>query len=67
MKILTIGTWVCGIGGTLIILTGFLSLITQQTFFGLRHAVNYFPVANSVLLLGILCLLAKQACLMRKD
>ena len=64
MKILSIGTWVCGIGGALIIITGLVSLVSQQTFFGLRHAVNYFHVANSVLLLGILCLLARQACIM---
>jgi hypothetical protein len=67
MKILTIATWICGIGGALIIITGLTSLLCQQTFFGLRHAVNYFHVANSVLLLGILCLQAKKACLQNRN
>jgi hypothetical protein len=62
MKFYSIVTWICGITAALIILTGGVSLVTGRIFFGLRHAVNYFHVANSMLLLAILCLLAKQAC-----
>jgi hypothetical protein len=67
MKLFTIVTWICGIAAALIILTGTISLVSGQIFFGLRHAVNYFHVANSMLLLAILCLLAKQACLQNKN
>jgi hypothetical protein len=67
MKFFTTVAWVCGIAAALIILTGAISLVSGEIFFGLRHAVNYFHVANSLLLLGILCLLAKQACLQNKN
>jgi hypothetical protein len=67
MKFFTIVAWFCGIAAALIILTGAISLVSGTTFFGLRHAVNYFHVANSVLLLAILCLLANQACLKNKN
>jgi hypothetical protein len=63
MKYFTIISWICGIAAALIILTGSISLVSGRIFFGLRHAVNYFHVANSMLLLAILCLLAQQACL----
>jgi hypothetical protein len=66
MKFFTIVAWVCGIAGGLIIIVGTLSLVTNITFFGLRHVVNYYHVANSILLLGILCLLAKQGCVQNK-
>jgi hypothetical protein len=67
MKFFTIVSWICGIAAALIILTGAISLVSGQIFFGLRHAVNYFHVANSILLLAILCLLANQACLQNKN
>jgi hypothetical protein len=66
MKFFVAVAWICGILGALIIITGTISLISGTTFFGLRHVVNYFHVANSILLLGILCLLAHQGCLARK-
>ena len=52
MKFFTIVAWICGIAAALIILTGAISLVSGKIFFGLRHAVNYFHVANSMLLLG---------------
>jgi hypothetical protein len=67
MKFFTTVAWICGIAAALIILTGSVSLVSGKIFFGLRHAVNYFHVANSVLLLAILCLLAQQACLKSKN
>lgn len=67
MKFFIIIAWICGIAAALIILTGAISLVSGKTFFGLRHAVNYFHVANSTLLLSILCLLAKQVCLQNKN
>jgi hypothetical protein len=66
MKFFTIVTWICGIAAAMVVLTGSISLVSGKIFFGLRHAVNYFHVANSLLLLAILCLLAKQACLQNK-
>jgi hypothetical protein len=67
MKFFTIATWICGIAAALIILTGTISLVSGKIFFGLRHALNYFHVANSLLLFAILCLLANQACLQNKN
>jgi hypothetical protein len=67
MKLFTIVSWICGIAAALIILTGAISLVSGETFFGLRRVVNYFHVANSLLLLAILCLLANQACLNKKS
>jgi hypothetical protein len=67
MKFFITVAWICGIAAALIILTGAISLVTGKIFFGLRHAVNYFHVANSTLLLAILCLMAKQACLQNKN
>ena len=67
MKLFTIVTWTCGIAAAIIILAGSISIVSGCIFFGLRHAVNYFHVANSMLLLSILCLLAKQACLQNKN
>jgi hypothetical protein len=49
-----------------IMITGSISLISGQTFFNLRHVVNYFHVSNSLLLLGILCLMARQGCIQNK-
>ena len=66
MKFFVSVAWSCGILGALIIITGTISLISGNTFFGLRHVVNYFHVANSILLLGILSVLAHQGCLSRK-
>jgi hypothetical protein len=67
MKLFVAVAWSCGILGALIIITGTISLISGITFFGLRHVVNYFHVANSILLLGILSVLAHQGCLIKKD
>jgi hypothetical protein len=67
MKFFIIVAWICGIAAALIILTGAISLVSGKIFFGLRHAVNYFHVANSILLMAILCLMAKQACLQNKN
>jgi hypothetical protein len=66
MKFFTTISWICGITAPLIILTGAVSLLSGKTFFGLRHAVNYFHVANSILLLAILCLLAHLVCLQNR-
>jgi hypothetical protein len=67
MKFFIIVAWICGIAAALIILTGGISLVSGKIFFGLRHAVNYFHVANSTLLLAILCLLANHTCLNNKN
>lgn len=67
MKLFTVAAWVCGILATLIIIIGTVSLLSGQTYFGLRHVVNYYHVANSILLLAILCVLAHQGCLLKKN
>jgi hypothetical protein len=66
MKFFILVAWICGIAAALIVLTGAISLVSGRIFFGLRHAVNYFHVANSTLLLAILCLLANQVCLQNR-
>jgi hypothetical protein len=66
MKVFQIAAWVSGILAFLIILTAALSLFVG-TLFGIRHVVNYFHAANSLLLLAILCVLARQGCIDKKS
>ncbi len=62
MKILNVLTWAGGIGAVLIIAVGTLSLLSGQNWFGIRHEVNFFHVANSLALLAILCAVAGLSC-----
>ena len=67
MKFFVTVAWSCGILAALVIILGTISLISGHTFFGLRHVVNYYHFANSILLMGILSVLAHHGCLMKKD
>jgi hypothetical protein len=66
MKLFTIIAWACGICASLIIVLGAASLVFNKSLFGLVHVVNYYHVASSLLLLAILCVLAKQGCEAKK-
>jgi hypothetical protein len=67
MKFFYIVAWTCGILGTVIIILGIIYALFGLNALGIRHFVNYFHVANSLLLLAILSLLAKTACCVQKD
>lgn len=67
MKLFTIGAWASGVLAIVIMALGTISLILGNNLFGIRHEVNYFLVANSMLLLAILCVLAGQGCTKQKD
>jgi threonine/homoserine/homoserine lactone efflux protein len=60
MKVLHSIAIVCGFAAGLIIVMGFLALVLKFHFFGVRHAVNYFHVAGSLLLFAIFCLMVKK-------
>jgi hypothetical protein len=63
MKILRWVAWISlGLAGIIIILACIM-LVTGICFFGFNHAVNYFAVANSFLLVTIaLFIVTKQCC-----
>jgi hypothetical protein len=67
MKIFKIIAWISGIFASIVLIVGIISLLTGTTLLGIRHVVNYFHVANSTLLLAILCVLARQGCLHTKE
>jgi hypothetical protein len=66
MKIFTLGAWICGIVAAVILLAGLVYMIFGTSLLGIRHFVNYFHVANSLLLMAILCVLAHQGCADKK-
>lgn len=49
--------WISGIIALLLMLCGLIVFITNSKFLGVNHAVNYFHVANSFLLVTIALLL----------
>ena len=57
MKYLEYLTWIFGILAGLILLLGSIDLIFDAELFKVNHAVNYFHVANSALLVCICCTL----------
>lgn len=62
MKLFTIAAWTSGILALILMILGAVALITGNNLFGVRHEANYYIVASSLLLLGILCVLARQGC-----
>ncbi|NOY36355.1 MAG: hypothetical protein GXO83_02130 [Chlorobi bacterium] len=54
MKLLA---WISGIIALLLMLCGFIVFVSNGKFLGVNHAVNYFHVANSFLLVSIALLL----------
>jgi len=67
MKLFKLAAWASGIVAVIIMVLGFIALLLQDNLFGIRHEANYFMVANSFLLLAILCVLAYQGCQCRKE
>jgi len=66
MKLFSVIVWACGTLAIALMLLGSIALITDNNLFGVRHEANYFIVASSLLLLGILCVLARQGCCCNK-
>lgn len=62
MKLYSIVAWTGGVLGVLFMILGAVSLILGNNLFGVRHEANFFVVASSLFLLGILCVLARQGC-----
>jgi len=67
MKLFTILSWICGIIAVVLMILGTIPLFTGNNMFGIRHEINYFLVANTFILLAILAVLAKQACMQKKE
>lgn len=67
MKLFTAVAWISGVLAVVIMLLGIIPLITGNNLFGVRHEVNFYLVANSLLLLAILCVLARRGCSEKKD
>jgi hypothetical protein len=66
MKLFTIVAWFSGILAVILMLTGAIALIVGENVLHVRHEANFFIVASSFLLLGILCVLARQGCCCEK-
>lgn len=62
MKILKYVSWAGGIVGALLILAGCIGYLAGGVFLGVKHPINYFHVANSILLLAVLCKLLSPCC-----
>jgi hypothetical protein len=62
MKLFTVTAWISGILAVVLMITGVISLILGNNLFGVRHEANWYIAASSLLLLGILCVLAQQGC-----
>lgn len=62
MKLFVIIAWISGILAVALMAIGSLALILGHNMIGVRHEANFFIMASSLLLLGILCLLAQQGC-----
>jgi hypothetical protein len=60
MKALQLIAWIVGIIAAILALLGTIAFIFKVELFGIHHAVNYFNVADSYLLIAILCLLLKK-------
>jgi hypothetical protein len=67
MKLFTVVAWISGILAALLMILGAISLILGNNLFGVRHEANYYIVANSLLLMAILCVLARQGCCEKKN
>jgi hypothetical protein len=67
MKFFNLVAWISGVLAALIMILGTLSLFLGNNLFGVRHEANYFIAASSLLLLAILCVLARQGCCEKKQ
>lgn len=67
MKLYIVVAWISALLAVVMMLLGTISLIMQNNLLGVRHEANFFVVASSLLLLAILCVLARQGCISKKD
>jgi len=67
MKLFTLVAWISGILAVALMIMGAIALFLGTNPFGVRREANYYIVASSFLLLGILCVLARQGCIEKKD
>lgn len=66
MKLFVIVAWISAILAIGLMAVGSIALIMGRNLFSVRHEANFFIMASSFLLLGILCLLAQQGCCCEK-
>jgi hypothetical protein len=62
MKLFAIIAWISGIIAVALMILGVISLILGNNLFGVRHEANFYVMASSLLLLAILCVLAREGC-----
>jgi hypothetical protein len=67
MKLFTLVAWISGVLAVVIMILGAVALLLGTNLLGVRHEANFYIVANSFLLLAILCVLAQQGCSAKKD
>jgi hypothetical protein len=67
MKFFIIVAWISGILAAAVMILGGIAFLIGSNPFGIRHEVNYFMVASSLLLMAILCVLAQQGCAKKKE
>jgi hypothetical protein len=60
MKSLHLIAWIAGIIAAILVVLGTIVYIFKFQLLGISHAVNLFNVANSYLLIAILCILLKK-------
>ena len=61
MKTLHLIAWIAGAIATILLLIGTITFIFKFQVIGIRHAVNYFHVADGYYLLAVVCILLKKA------
>lgn len=60
MKLFNVVAWISGILSVILMIIGAISFLIGNNLLGVRHEANFYIVASSLLLLGILCVLARQ-------
>ncbi|MBN2212830.1 MAG: hypothetical protein JW723_01185 [Bacteroidales bacterium] len=67
MKLMNWIAWISGVAAGIIVLQAFIDLLFKVNLFGVRNVYNYFHVANSLLLIAILCAIGVNNCLRKKE
>ncbi|HJX71637.1 MAG TPA: hypothetical protein VJ346_06785 [Bacteroidales bacterium] len=67
MKCLNWIAWIAGIAAGIIVLQAFVDLLFKINLFGVRNIYNYFHIANSLLLIAILCAVYANKCECHKE
>jgi len=60
MKALNLFAWIVGGLATVLVLLGMVGFFFKIPLLGINHAINYFHVANSLLLIAICCVLLQK-------